>query len=67
MPHEIDIGGVYLPPLLIVGLLAMVLAWLTADVLNRWRFSRFFAAPPIVYVAIVALYGVLLGTFVIRI
>lgn len=67
MPQEIDIGGVYLPPLLIVGLLSIALAWLTADVLNRYRLSRFFAAPPIVFVAMVALYGVLLGTFVIRI
>lgn len=67
MPHEIDIGGVYLPPLLVVGVLSVALAWLTSDALNRWRISRFFSAPPIVFLAIVALYGVLLGTFVIRI
>lgn len=67
IPHEIDLGGVYLPPLLVVGVLAIALAWLTADLLNRLRLSRFFVAPPVVFVAIVALYGVLLGTFVIRI
>lgn len=67
VPHEIDIGGVYLPPLLLVGLLAVTFAWGSAEALNRLRLSRFFAAPPLVFIALVALYGVLLGTFLIRI
>jgi len=66
-PHEIAIGGVYLPPLLIASLLGVIAAVVTARALNRYRLSQYFFYPPLVFVAITVIYTVLIGTFVIRV
>ncbi len=66
-PHEIAIGGVYLPPLLIASLLGVIAAVVTARALNRYRLSRYFFYPPLVFVAMTVIYTVLIGTFVIRV
>ena len=65
VPSEFAIGGVYVPPMLIAALLGMLLALLTAKLLDRYRLSRFFFYPPLVYVALIMIYTVLIGTFVI--
>jgi len=65
IPSEFAVGGVYFPPMLIAALLGLVLAWLTAHLLNRYRLSRFFFYPPLVLLALVVIYTVLVGTFVI--
>ena len=65
IPSEFSIAGVYLPPLLIAGLLGAVAAWLTAQLLNRYRLSRFFAYPPLVFLALTVIYTVAFGTFII--
>ncbi len=66
-PHEIAIGGVYMPPLLIASLLGVMAAALTARQLNRYRLSQYFFYPPLVFVAMTVIYTVLIGTFVIRV
>lgn len=63
IPSEFIIGGVYFPPMLIAGLLGTAAAWLTAQLLNRFRLSRFFAYPPLVLLALAVTYTVVLGTF----
>ena len=65
VPSEFAIGGVYFPPLLIAGILGALAAALTAMLLNRFRLSRFFYNPPLVFFALAVIYGGLLGTFVI--
>jgi type II secretory pathway component PulF len=65
IPSEFVIGGVYLPPMLIAGLFGTAAAWLTAQLLNRFRLSRFLAYPPLVLLAMAVIYTVVLGTFVI--
>ena len=65
IPSEFVIGGVYFPPMLIAGLLGTAAAWLTAQLLNRFRLSRFLAYPPLVLLALAVIYTVLLGTFLI--
>jgi len=65
IPSEFAIGDVYFPPLLIAATLGVILAWLTARQLNRYRLSRFFFYPPLVLLAFAVIYTVLLGTFVI--
>ena len=65
IPSEFAIGGVYFPPLLIAGILGAVAAALTALLLNRYRLSRFFYYPPLVFLALAVIYTGLLGTFVI--
>ena len=64
-PHELAIGGVYLPPLLVAAAIGMLLALLSGRLLNRYRLSRHFFYPPLVMVARMVFYTVLIGTFVI--
>ena len=65
IPSEFALGEVYFPPLLIAAMLGVILAWLTAKQLNRYRLSRFFFYPPLVLLAFAVIYTVLIGTFVI--
>ena len=65
IPSEFVIGGVYFPPMLIAGLLGTAAAWLTAQLLNRFRLSRFFAYPPLVLLALAVIYTIVLGTYLI--
>ncbi|MFV0382542.1 DUF1656 domain-containing protein [Paracoccus sp. (in: a-proteobacteria)] len=67
IPREINIHGVYVPPFLIVFVMALISAWATAWLLNRFRLARHFAFPRVVFVAFVALYTIAFGTFIIRI
>jgi hypothetical protein len=64
-PREFTIGGVYFPPLLIAGILGVAAAVLTTMLLNRYRLSRFFFYPPLVFLALAVIYTGLIGTFLI--
>jgi hypothetical protein len=66
VPSEFAIGGVYMPPLFIATILGLFLAVLTARLLNRYRLSRYFFYPPLVFLALTIIYTVLVGTFLIR-
>ena len=65
MPHEFAIGGVFMPPLLVAGLLGTIAAVVTARLLNRYRLSRFFFYPPLVFLALAVIFTVLIGTLII--
>ena len=65
IPHEFTIGGVYLPPLLPASMLAVLLAWSTVMLLNRYRLTRFFNYPPMVFIALAIIYTGVISTFVI--
>ena len=65
IPSEFAIGGVYFPPLLIASILGVVGAALTALLLNRYRLSRFFYNPPLVFLSLSVIYTGLISTFVI--
>ncbi len=65
IPSEFVIAGVYFPPMLIAGLFGTAAAWLTAQLLNRCRLSRFFAYPPLVLLALAVIYTVVVATFLI--
>lgn len=67
VPSELAIGGVYLPPLLVAAILGLILAIITASLLNRTRLSRQFFYPPLVFVAMSVIYTVVIGTFFIPI
>jgi hypothetical protein len=67
VPHEISFGGVYLPPLLVAGMLALIATVVTTRLLNRYRLSRYFYKPALVFVALVTIYTILIGTFIFRI
>jgi hypothetical protein len=65
IPHEFSIGEVYMPPLLVAAFLGLIAAILTARLLNRYRLTRYFFYPPLVFIALTIIYTVLIGTFII--
>ncbi len=65
LPHEFAIGGVYLPPLLVAAVLGVLLATLSGRLLNHYRLSQHFFYPPLVLLAMMAIYTVLIGTLII--
>jgi hypothetical protein len=65
IPHEFSIGEVYMPPLLVAAFLGLIAAMLTARLLNRYRLTRYFFYPPLVFLALVAIYTIIIGTFII--
>ncbi|MDJ0685730.1 MAG: DUF1656 domain-containing protein [Alphaproteobacteria bacterium] len=65
IPSEIAIGGVFFPPLFLASLLGATAAVVTALALNRYRLSRFFYYPPVVFLALAVIYSGLFGTFLI--
>ena len=67
IPKEFAIGGVYMPPLLIAAILGTIAAVVTARLLNRYRLSRYFFYPPLVFVALAIVYTVFIGTFIIKV
>ena len=67
IPHEFAISGVFMSPLLVVGILGTIAAVITAKLLNRYRLSRYFSYPPLVFVALMVIYTVIIGTFIIRV
>ena len=65
IPHEFAIGGVYMPPLLVAGLLGALVTVLTAYLLNRYRLSRYFFYPPLVSLSMMVIYTVFIGTYIV--
>ncbi len=65
-PHELSLGDVYFSPMLLVIVLSFLAAGITVIVLNKLKLSRFILAPSYVFIAILALYIVLIDTFWIR-
>ncbi|MGF1727777.1 DUF1656 domain-containing protein [Photobacterium nomapromontoriensis] len=64
IPKEIALGDIYLPPLLVAGFVAVICTSLTVRVLNKLKWHRYVASPPLVELSIAVIYTVLLGTFV---
>jgi hypothetical protein len=61
IPSEFTLGGVFLPPLLPLGLLALAMSLLTARWLDRVRLSRHFFYPPLVFLSLIVIYMRLLS------
>ena len=65
VPSEVALWGVYFPPLLLASLLGICATVATALALNRYRLSRYFYYPPIVFLSLAVIYTGLIGTFII--
>ena len=65
-PHELSLGDVYFSPLLAVAFFAFFATLFTVMILNKLKLSRYIYAPPYVFLAIMALYVVLIDTFWIK-
>ncbi len=64
IPGEVDLTGVYFPPLLVNGTLAVIFTLLTVILMNHYRLSRFFLFPHLTMAAIAAIYTVLFSIWV---
>ena len=67
LPSEVNIMGIYWPPLLIVVTLAAIAMVVTIRLLNRHRLSRYFIFPEVVMLSLIFLYTSIIGTFIIPI
>ncbi len=67
IPAEVDTFGVYWPPLLLAATLGCIATVVTIRLLNRYRLSRFFILPEFVMLSMIAIYTVIIGTFLIPI
>lgn len=65
IPHEIHIGEVFIPPMLLAGILGVIAASITAKLLNRYRLSRYFFYPPLVFVALMVIYTIIIGWIIV--
>ena len=65
LPHEFMIGGVFMPPIFIAAILAIVVTHFVAKLLNRLGLAKYFFYPPLVYVALVVIFTVAIGSFII--
>ncbi len=65
-PHELSAGDVYYSPLLLVAFLSFMAALITVMVLNKLKVTRYLYAPAYVFIAVMALYMVLIDTFWIK-
>jgi hypothetical protein len=63
VPHELYVGEVFFPPMLLDAALGLTAAWLTARLLNRFRLSRYFYQPPLVLIALAVIYTGLFSIF----
>jgi uncharacterized protein DUF1656 len=62
-PHELYVGEVFIPPMLLDAVLGLAATWLTARLLNRFRLSRYFYHPPLVLIALAVIYTGLFSIF----
>ncbi len=65
VPAEVQILGVYFPPLFVAILAGLLCAMFFAKLLNLTGLSRFFWHPPLAYAALWLLATALMGLFII--
>ena len=65
VPHELYIGEVFFPPMLVDAALGLLAAMMMARLLNRFRLSRYFYQPPLVLIALTVIYTGLFSIFLI--
>ena len=64
IPIEFNVAGIFMPPLLIAGVIGLIMAMLTARYMNRTRLSRHFFYPPLVFVALTLIYSFAVETVI---
>ena len=64
-PHEIAIAGVYLPPMLVAAFLGVIATVLSVRLISHYKLSKYFAFAPVVLLALMVIYTVFFGTFII--
>ncbi|MCL1065762.1 DUF1656 domain-containing protein [Shewanella olleyana] len=64
MPHEIALGEVYCPPLMVVIVCAYLLTVVVMFIANRLGWHRTVVAPAIVEISVIAIFALVLSQFI---
>ena len=64
-PHEFSIAGVYFSPMLVAAFFGFMATGLSVGLIKHYRLSKYFAFPPAVLLAMVVIYTLFFGTFII--
>ena len=65
-PHELQLGDIYVTPVLVVILLAFFATLASALIMNKLKLAKWFYVPQYIFLAIMVLYIVLIDRFFIR-
>ncbi len=65
-PCELNLGGVYFPPLLVAATIGLAATYALTRALNYYRLSRYFASPPLVFLSMAVIFSGLIETFIFR-
>lgn len=65
--HELAAGDVYFSPLLLVIVLAFIAAGVTGILFNKLRLSQYIIYPPLIFIAMMVIYVVMIDQFLIKI
>jgi hypothetical protein len=65
-PHELQIGDIYLTPILPVLFISFFASVITVLILNKAGIAKWFFKPQYVFLAIMVLYVLLIDKFLIR-
>jgi hypothetical protein len=57
--HELNLGGVYVPPLFLAVIIGTMMAIYVAKLLNHYRLSNYLFYPPLVFLAMATIFTVL--------
>lgn len=64
VPHEFDFfGGIYLAPALVATIIGVLLALLTAKLINKYRLGKYFINTPLVFIALIVIFTLLVDLF----
>lgn len=63
MPSDLVLGDVYLPPLFAAAVVALLLSSLTTRIMAARGWYAWFSSGPLVFISLVVIYTVILGTF----
>jgi len=64
-PHEFTIAGVYFSPMLVAAFFGIMATVLSVRLISHYRLSKYFAFPPAALLAMVVIYTLFFGTFII--
>ncbi len=60
IPHEFNfIGGIYLAPALVATIIGVLLTLLTVKLINKYRLAKYFSNTPLVFIALIVIYTLL--------
>ena len=62
MPHDLYLGDVYFPPLLVAAALGLIAASLTSRLMTNRGWMAGFANPPLVFIALSVIYTLIFGS-----